>query len=68
MIEVFLSNTRRDRKKMVRRQIAGRGLTNGRVLAAMASVPRERFVPEDVRHLAHADQRYSSEIVHVHLA
>jgi protein-L-isoaspartate(D-aspartate) O-methyltransferase len=41
---------------MVRRQIAGRGLSNSRVLAAMASVPRDRFVPDDVRHLAHADQ------------
>jgi protein-L-isoaspartate(D-aspartate) O-methyltransferase len=31
---------------MVRRQIAARGITDRRVLAALASVPREHFVPE----------------------
>lgn len=33
------------RKKMVRRQLAARGITDRRVLAAMAAIPRERFVP-----------------------
>ncbi|MFQ6046086.1 MAG: protein-L-isoaspartate(D-aspartate) O-methyltransferase [Gemmatimonadales bacterium] len=33
------------RKRMVRRQLAARGITDRRVLAAMAAVPRERFVP-----------------------
>lgn len=38
---------------MVEEQIAGRGVTDRRVLDAMASVPRERFVPED-----EADEAY----------
>jgi len=41
---------------MVRKQIANRGIADRRVLSAMANVPRERFVPVDQQHLAHADQ------------
>ena len=41
---------------MVRKQIANRGISNRRVLGAMASVPRERFVPNEQRQLAYADQ------------
>ena len=41
---------------MVRKQIARRGVTDRRVLGAMAFVPRERFVPNDHRHLAYADK------------
>lgn len=33
---------------MVERQLRGRGITDERVLAAMGSVPRERFVPADL--------------------
>ena len=44
----------RRREEMVNRQIAGRGVTDARVLAAMAKVPRHRFVSE-----ALADQAYS---------
>jgi protein-L-isoaspartate(D-aspartate) O-methyltransferase len=33
---------------MVTRQIAARGITDARVLAAMLAVPRERFVPRDL--------------------
>jgi protein-L-isoaspartate(D-aspartate) O-methyltransferase len=40
---------------MVERQLRGRGIDNERVLAAMAEVPRERFLPEDVREHAYAD-------------
>lgn len=47
---------RKQRKKMVRRQIADRGISSRRVLAAMAAVPRHRFVPGDLVHLAYADQ------------
>jgi protein-L-isoaspartate(D-aspartate) O-methyltransferase len=36
--------------------IAERGVTNQRVLAAMESVPRERFVPEQQRGSAYADR------------
>jgi len=41
---------------MVTKQIARRGVTDRRVLAAMDHVPRERFVPAQQRHLAYADQ------------
>ena len=40
---------------MVRRHIAGRGISDGRVLDAMAGVPRERFVGADLAHRAYAD-------------
>jgi protein-L-isoaspartate(D-aspartate) O-methyltransferase len=36
-------------------QLRRRGVTDPAVLAAMASVPREAFVPEDLRHLAYRD-------------
>ncbi len=41
---------------MVRRQLAARDISDRRVLAAFASVPREMFVPERMRSLAYADQ------------
>ena len=37
-------------------QLCERGIDAARELAAMARVPRERFVPEEVRHLAYADR------------
>ena len=40
---------------MVERQLRRRGISDGRVLAAMGSVPRERFVPERLRPRAYAD-------------
>jgi protein-L-isoaspartate(D-aspartate) O-methyltransferase len=40
---------------MVERQLRRRGIGDERVLAAMAEVPRERFVPEDSRHRAYRD-------------
>jgi len=40
---------------MVERQLRGRGITDERVLAAMAEVPREAFVPARLRHRAYAD-------------
>jgi protein-L-isoaspartate(D-aspartate) O-methyltransferase len=36
-------------------QLAGRGITDKRVLAAMRRVPRERFVPAEVAEHAYAD-------------
>ena len=44
------------RRSMVKKQIARRGISDRRVLGAMDSVPRERFVPDSQRHLAYADQ------------
>ena len=44
-----------DRRSMVARQLRGRGIDDERVLAAMESVPRERFLPEPMRRRAYAD-------------
>ena len=43
------------RRRMVRRHIAGRGIADRRVLAAMEQVPREAFVPEAMRQFAYED-------------
>lgn len=40
---------------MVEEQLRGRGIDDERVLAAMAEVPREEFLPEDVRKDAYSD-------------
>jgi protein-L-isoaspartate(D-aspartate) O-methyltransferase len=40
---------------MVERQLRLRGITDERVLTAMDEVPRERFLPEDLRAEAYAD-------------
>ena len=39
----------KERLLMVERQLARRGLDNADVLAAMAEVPREAFVPENLQ-------------------
>src|SRR4051812_16903679 len=44
-----------EREWMVQRQIAGRGIKGQRLLDAFRTVPREAFVPEDVRDLAYED-------------
>jgi len=41
---------------MLRVQLRARGIVDERVLAAMAAVPRERFLPAGSRDLAYADQ------------
>ncbi|MGN6258459.1 MAG: protein-L-isoaspartate(D-aspartate) O-methyltransferase [Solirubrobacterales bacterium] len=43
------------RARMVERQLRKRGIEDERVLAAMAAVPRELFVPEAIRERAYAD-------------
>jgi protein-L-isoaspartate(D-aspartate) O-methyltransferase len=43
------------RRRMVERQLRRRGIGDERVLAAMAAVPREEFVPADQRRRAYAD-------------
>jgi protein-L-isoaspartate(D-aspartate) O-methyltransferase len=40
---------------MVERQLRGRGIEDERVLAAMLEVPRELFLPDDVRREAYTD-------------
>lgn len=44
------------RRRMVDRQISRRGIRDPRVLDAMRTVPRERFVAEEVRHEAYEDR------------
>ena len=44
-----------DREAMVDRQIRARGITAPAVLAAMRKVPRHRFVPAGVTHMAYND-------------
>jgi len=41
---------------MVETQLRARGIADERVLGAMASLPRERFVPEERRPIAYADE------------
>src|SRR2546427_119060 len=47
--------TRRQRRRMVARQLAGRGIRDCRVLAAMAWVPREWFLPPHLASEAYED-------------
>lgn len=44
------------RREMVRRQVAGRGVCDPRVLEAMRRVPRHLFVPEPLRDNAYEDR------------
>jgi len=44
------------RATMVRNQIEARGVHDPRVLGAMRTVPRHRYVPDAHRHLAYADR------------
>jgi protein-L-isoaspartate(D-aspartate) O-methyltransferase len=47
--------TSTDRERMVERQLRRRGIHDERVLAAMAEVPRELFLPKDQRRRAYRD-------------
>jgi protein-L-isoaspartate(D-aspartate) O-methyltransferase len=44
-----------ERQRMVQQQLKARGINDGRVLAAMAKVPREEFVPPDSKGASYAD-------------
>ena len=46
----------RRRERMVQEQLRSRGIVDERVLAAMATVPRERFIDERHATLAYADE------------
>jgi protein-L-isoaspartate(D-aspartate) O-methyltransferase len=48
-----------ERQRMVDRQLRRRGITDERVLAAMLSIPREEFVPLEVRVISHRDEPIS---------
>jgi len=49
------------RAAMLETQLRARGVRDRRVLAAMAAVPREAFVPRHLRHLAYADEALPME-------
>jgi len=49
-------DARQARERMVRDQLRARGIRDERVLDAMASVPRERFVAPGDAHAAYADE------------
>ena len=51
-----MKSAERRRERMVERDIAGRGVVDARVLAAMRAVPREAFVPEPWRDQAFDDR------------
>ena len=50
-----MSEFANQRERMVAQQIHARGVRDERVLEAMRKVPREAFVPQDVRELAYTD-------------
>ncbi|HZX84221.1 MAG TPA: protein-L-isoaspartate O-methyltransferase, partial [Reyranella sp.] len=47
--------TTNPRRRMVRRQIAGRGVCDRRILLAMEKVPREAFLPDALQEFAYED-------------
>ena len=49
------AGAQRERQRMVRTQIAARGVEDSRVLEAMRSVPRHLFVPEELQRRAYED-------------
>src|ERR671917_1650634 len=55
MTRRYSGTTSTDRERMVERQLRRRGIDDERVLAAMAEVPRELFLPEDQRKRAYRD-------------
>ena len=50
-----MENFEHQRQDMVAKQIASRGVSDNAVLDAMLEVPRERFVPGEMREFAYAD-------------
>jgi protein-L-isoaspartate(D-aspartate) O-methyltransferase len=55
MTDAEFKRTERDRHEMVRLQIAGRGVRDPRVLEAMRTVPRHRFVASHLQGAAYRD-------------
>ncbi|MXP40449.1 protein-L-isoaspartate(D-aspartate) O-methyltransferase [Altererythrobacter soli] len=50
-----MSSHQEQRTRMVERHLRSRGITNPDILAAMGEVPREDFVPEEMREFAYED-------------
>src|SRR4029077_239388 len=55
LVAVYAPETRADRRHLVATQLANRGIRNRRVLATMARVPREWFLPPHLRREAYDD-------------
>ena len=55
MIEVAVPNRSAERERMIASQVAGRGVTDKRVLDAMRQVPREAFVRAGMEEFAYED-------------
>ncbi len=55
-ITLALAGPEEDREVMVRTQIEARGVKDPLVLGAMRAVPRDRFVPGEMRSRAHQDR------------
>ena len=53
---MYIEHPYRAARDAMLRQLGERGIQSNRVLAAMAQVPRERFVPPDVQPSAYADR------------
>lgn len=53
---MYTEHPHRSARDEMLRQLSERGVHSARVLAAIAHVPRERFVPPDVQHMAYADR------------
>src|SRR5437867_7381900 len=51
-----VSDLASERQRMVQEQLMPRGVHDERVLGAMAKVPREEFVPPEVRSASYTDQ------------
>jgi protein-L-isoaspartate(D-aspartate) O-methyltransferase len=51
-----------DRQRMVRDQLRGRGIRDERVLEAMSTIPRERFIDDRHRGEAYADEAVPIEL------
>jgi len=56
MLELAVADFAELRRRMVERQLRSRGIRDQRVLAAMAEIPRELFVPDDQRARAYEDE------------
>jgi protein-L-isoaspartate(D-aspartate) O-methyltransferase len=55
VFEAFMSDWQKQRERMVRRQLQARGIADERLLNAFLEVPREQFVPANVREHAYED-------------
>jgi protein-L-isoaspartate(D-aspartate) O-methyltransferase len=51
----MIPDSETERRTMVERQLRRRGIRDARVLQAMGEIPREEFVPRDLRVMAYGD-------------